>query len=671
MKLLKYSIYAFAFLVLSAASLRAQQRALPLANAGPEAIYVNLGVSLPSGLASAPTSYRVERRSGRSSDWKIIGEVKAPSTEAEFMENLTGAQKQLNHLSLPRQAMITRLWEIAARTGRLDSLGFWGTNPLVQISLGVMYVDNEVTKGTEYDYRVSEVLSGGKSGRAVVSVPLRTPGVPLLAKFTSRESGSDPTGVTLRWTATGTNLPATMTVYRQENVRGDFDLVPATVGFQQSDNTITAIVQDSSTTPAIIVTYYAIPIDLFGNHGIPTDTVRIGMYSFATNSAVTEIRTQNMDSLGGIGIHWKLSAANLVSSIQIQRADKWDGNYATIAEAQASDSTFIDQTTEPMQEYFYRLIATGPLGETSEPSARAYGLFQSAFPPLPPVEVFATGIRNGVRLEWKNPDDHIAGYYVYRVGEEEDSLSLLTTLLPAKSEKMVFVDSSRSLSGKHVYGYSVRSENTSHVQSGFSDTTFARPLIPTVPLAPMEASISLDGTSANIFWMDMTTLDESVQGYVVSRREVLSGKKSTSFTALHDTVLTVNYYRDTTLEIGKKYDYSIQAVDIYGGKSSMTPTAAVSIPIPVPAPPAGVRTYATKSGVTIKWDNPSDTDIVAFRLYRYERGKSPTRLAELKTTGEEFTDSKAAKGKLYFYYLTSINTFGIESSPSNEAGAGR
>jgi hypothetical protein len=420
----------------------------------------------------------------------------------------------------------------------------------------------------------------------------------------------------------------------------------------------------------VILSYYALPIDLLGNPGVPSDTLMVGTYDFRSTAAFTEIRTQSMDSIGGIRIAWRLSDARFVSTVQVQRSSKWDGTYSTLTELPSSDTSFTDQTTQPMAEYFYRLLTTGPLGELSEPSARVYGLFQSSESPLPPVEVFATGIQNGVRIEWKNPDDHIAGVYLYRMGGGSDSLSLLTPLLPLSGKRNVYVDSS-GLSGRHVYGYALRSENTSHVWSSLSDTVYARPQIPTNPLAPMEFSVSLDGTTARLFWMDMPLLDETVEGYILSRREVSGGKRKPGpFRPLHDTLLTRNYATDS-LERGRMYEFAIQSVDAFGGRSDLIASNVVSVERTNSPPPQGIRVTPIRTGILVKWDLPSGDGVTSLRLYRYERGRAATRLAELKATAEEFTDRKAAKGVLYFYYLTSVSIDGSESPASEDAGGRR
>jgi fibronectin type 3 domain-containing protein len=291
-----------------------------------------------------------------------------------------------------------------------------------------------------------------------------------------------------------------------------------------------------------------------------------------------------------------------------------------------------------------------------------YGLFQSSEKPLPPTQVVGTGIKGGVRLQWLNADKDIAGFYVYRSGGSSDSLELLTSLISFSSDRCSFVDTNRALTGTHVYAYTVRSENTSHVLSDFSDTVFVRPLISTQPLAPLDISVLIEGTEARIFWRDMTTTDDNIQGYRVYRREVSAGKKRAA-----DSLLTVNYFTDSTLLEGRTYEYAMQTMDIFGGRSSLASSQTVAIHMSPPPRPAGLRVSATPGrALTLRWDAPAQEDLKSFRVFRYERGKKALRLGEVKSTVQSYTDTKTQRGRLYFYYVTAVTERNVESPPSDE-----
>jgi hypothetical protein len=193
-------------LLCSNTSVLSQQQVFPLANAGPEAVYVTLGTYLPCGGSSPVALYTVERR--EAAGWMNLGEVRMPASQDELADGIANAHVHLPHLHPPRSGLITSLWRTAVRTGRLDSLGFWGTSPLVQVALGAMFVDNSVEAGTYYEYRVTEVRVDGKQGRTIRSRPVRMPARPYPEKLRSIESEKTTSGFTLRWLINGSPPPA-------------------------------------------------------------------------------------------------------------------------------------------------------------------------------------------------------------------------------------------------------------------------------------------------------------------------------------------------------------------------------------------------------------------------------------------------------------------------------
>jgi hypothetical protein len=84
-----------------------------------------------------------------------------------------------------------------------------------------------------------------------------------------------------------------------------------------------------------------------------------------------------------------------------------------------------------------------------------------------------------VQLTIENSDPTVIGYRIYRNARYGDTLTLISGLvLRASAPTTSFLDSSLGLSGRLSYGYAVRSESKSHVLSSFSDTLYARPIIP-------------------------------------------------------------------------------------------------------------------------------------------------------------------------------------------------
>ncbi|MFN3394214.1 MAG: fibronectin type III domain-containing protein, partial [Candidatus Thermochlorobacter sp.] len=203
-------------------------------------------------------------------------------------------------------------------------------------------------------------------------------------------------------------------------------------------------------------------------------------------------------------------------------------------------------------------------------------------------------------------------------------------------------------------------------------TLYARPAIalslPTpTGLSATQPNVEFQKT-VSLFWLDMTAYDEAISGYRIYRRQV-SRKAKSDFKPLLDSLLPAeqNYLTDTTLLEFGVYEYAVQAFGRFESKSTMSAPVQVEYKKLPLAPPADVRAAATTEGVKITWGETVQERLSGYRLYRYERGKTPTVLATLQPDQQEFLDKSAKKGALYFYFITSLEKEG-ESAPSEEVG---
>ena len=85
-----------------------------------------------------------------------------------------------------------------------------------------------------------------------------------------------------------------------------------------------------------------------------------------------------------------------------------------------------------MVKYFYYLVMHGPLGESSPPSAKVFGMFIDSFAPVAPGILGADGMNNGVRLLIAATDNRQISYQIYRNEGIRPELSLISGLVPRK-----------------------------------------------------------------------------------------------------------------------------------------------------------------------------------------------------------------------------------------------
>jgi hypothetical protein len=144
----------------------------------------------------------------------------------------------------------------------------------------------------------------------------------------------------------------------------------------------------------------------------------------------------------------------------------------------------------------------------------------------------------------------------------------------------------------------------------------------------------------------------------------LDGKLSTSLTG---GVNLINSNGSTTFTEFGIYEYAVQAFGMFESESALSASVQVEYKKLPPAPPADVRAIPTTEGVRITWGEVVQERLTGYKLYRYERGKTPTVLATLKPDEQTFLDTSAKKGTLYFYFVTSVAKTD-ESVPSEEVG---
>ncbi|NOX18502.1 MAG: hypothetical protein GXO87_09520, partial [Chlorobi bacterium] len=131
-----------------------------------------------------------------------------------------------------------------------------------------------------------------------------------------------------------------------------------------------------------------------------------------------------------------------------------------------------------------------------------------------------------------------------------------------------------------------------------------------------------------------------------------------------------NNYFDKEIEKGKSYEYFIRSHGVNGSVSELSSGVAAEPKITPPPPPARISAAASEKGILLKWDKPADDNIAKFFIYRYRRGKKQKKIAEASFDGKnEYLDTSAKKGELYFYYMTSVNKQNAESRAGREVGA--
>ncbi len=593
-----------------------------------------------------------------------IGISRFPSGKEEFISRIQQFSKYFPDFALPSEKMIDRLWRWSEKSNSTDSLYVWGRMPVVALSFGYMMLDTAVQLHQKSAYVIRVKDGKGRLIRELESGEKEMVDKAVLGKLNFEAFKYENDVMKLKYVERDVPHLATVQVFKRQKINEPFAPVACYKGNSQYDNALHVLVVDSAVIKPALYQYFVIPLDLYGLPGEPSDTVFCSTYDFPYQLPVLNFRLASNDSLRGIGIKWNPVQYQSVKSIVIERSEVFDSGFVKTAELPVAATHYVDVYVTPMVKYYYRLRLTGYAGEASQPSVKVFGMFEDTLAPLPPFAVQAEGVKNGVKISWVSIEPFIDGFYVYRSDSRDDSLVLISTMIPPGDSLTTFIDSSETLLPGKTYLYAVKAENTSHVRSVYSDTVAASPIKPENLIPPTGFAGYVQNGLAVLYWDDMRKYNETVMAYHLQRKVMEKGEEKVDLDTLF--FADVNSYNDRQIEEGKSYTYILTAQGKY---EESKPSVPVSIKVDKkkPLPPAALKIRKTDNAILLEWDKGIDKNVAGYEVYRYQRGKAPVLITSLpKDQSPLVEDNTAVKGALYFYYVLSVAMDGTKSAPSSE-----
>jgi hypothetical protein len=231
--------------------------------------------------------------------------------------------------------------------------------------------------------------------------------------------------------------------------------------------------------------------------------------------------------------------------------------------------------------------------EVLNPAGRSAGLSNqvrvSLARTLPPPQYFSAHVTaQGVVLTWTGDapasDPTPSVHYVYRVyrREEGNLQQILAGELPAGSEHTFSLTDS-GIEWEKTYEYHaetatvIAGENKPKIQMEGDDTTevkvLAHDIFPPAIPSGLQAVFSGPGqkTFIDLVWAPVTDVD--LDGYNVYRHE-----DGAAPVKLNAEPLKTSAYRDANFVSGKRYFYSVSAVDVRGNESARSEEAGEKVP---------------------------------------------------------------------------------------------
>ncbi len=331
----------------------------------------------------------------------------------------------------------------------------------------------------------------------------------------------------------------------------------------------------------------------------------------------------------------------------IERAVTSGGSYSPVATLGADYTTYIDGGLTAGIEYFYRVQASGILGNS------LYSNEASATPILiTPGGLEATVLDEGsIQLTWTDSSNHETGYSIERSLSTNDEDFAQIQALPANFE--TYTDNSCAEGTAYFYRVqAIRLGGDSPYSNEASATTF--------PATPTDlTAVTVDSSSIQLTWTD-NTLRET--GYQILR-SLITGS---GFAVVATLPANSTSYLDEGLIDGKEYFYKVRAV-APGDVFSLESNEASAI-TDLSAPTNLTALALNKNTVELRWSNNSASE-TAYSIERSETfigGYSVVASVAANTTS--YKDKNLEDETEYFYRVRSIGIHG-NSSYSNVASA--
>ena len=626
----------------------------PYSKPGPNGIFINFGKKIPLSF-----QYKLERKStAENAPWdEIYQTIKPDLNRPVILGKLLNAGSKSPVFTLPDSLTVSRFIRLLRGKQTTDSMYIFNGQPSYIETMGTGFYDVSATSGTVYEYRVSEIDSRGAILKTTVIKAEPFPGKANLKKPEFVEYKTTSKSLVLNFALNGEPAPSNVRVFKQATLQTPFRECYPFKMYSRGKTGLRLTMIDSMVMPGVSYRYLLLPVDMLGNLGTPSDTVRINFGQGAIAPLEKfEAKTEN----NFIVLNWRTPMQKSMRSISIFRSEQFDDGFKLLDRVPASDSTYTDQQIVKGISYFYYLVFQG-LTETSAPSAKVIGLVDEKDKPvLAPGSVKVAQTPIGNLIKWSRTEAGTKGYYVHRGEGYTATEQQISSLIVSDSLNVSFLDSIHNLSPGQTYCYAVMAVNRGNLEGPLSEVVIAEPVKPQLP-TPLNLQVQPYNDKAMLFWDDIATMSKFITGYRVFRTKTGSAKMDTLGLA------RTNTYYDSTLVRGDNYLYSVQSVGIQQSVSSLSANVSFLLPVILPVSPAGLRATKTADGVILHWDAPAVVGLASFKIYRERLGEERKLLTTIGKDVTEYSDLPNTPGT-YFYSVTSVTAEGLESKFGDDVG---
>jgi hypothetical protein len=175
------------------------------------------------------------------------------------------------------------------------------------------------------------------------------------------------------------------------------------------------------------------------------------------------------------------------------------------------------------------------------------------------------------------------------------------------------------------------------------------------PVSGLMAANAGDGNSVYLEWESSS--DEDIIGY-----EVYSGLSPSTVSIIDTTTVIADTIRG--LQDGTRYYFGVATIASDGSRSVIDEIVSAT-PRIRPTRPDTLIVTPEFGRIMIEWTLSPDRDFHYYQLYRRVGGNGEFQPYQNVTAGPEYIDQGLQSNTRYYYYVTSVDTTGLESESSN------
>lgn len=637
---MKYNKIGFPIILLLSCVLlisetKAQQKNVPLISSTREGVHIFI-----RGRYTSYSGFEVFRReSGFGKDYKLLTQqpvreindiYKAQEilgTNWDYLKDFLGTQA-------PNQILLRMKSPDVATILRYSGV------PFARV-LGRYYFDNTAKWGKRYVYKIVLLSS---TGRELQTLEVKYKVDDALPQYTTKlfsEQLKDK--IKLKW-----NAPR-----YKEQVNDDFvgfNLYRSSNGKTERLNFLPVLRReniiwfDKTVNEERTYDYLIKPVDILGREGEASATL-----SVYVKDLIPPLVPQGLTAKKGyeqIVLNWDKGPADDIVEYEIYRAVELNAKYSHIDNVSGLSTEYIDSTILGGKPYFYKLKAVDNAGNNSLMSSAIYSVAKDSSAPPPPSNItYEISEDNGsVLLNWEQPSiGDLQGYFVSRGYRSNQAIKLTPNSITGPK----FVDKDDFHPG-HTYYYYIAAIDLSFNQS---DKSMIRVQIPDdePPLEPKSCSrIKNKAGYIQISWQPSMSLDVKkykIYRYHKDNQELLTVSEGKRYTVL-----------DSTITKGKKYYYSVAAVDSFDNQSEEIKTKPIVARDIFPPPkPHNLELNITDEGVKISWSCPKAADLLGYNIYRSNsKYGSMNKINKEPVKNKQYLDKHGKSGK--YYKITSFDS---------------